>query len=386
MYSTQVYLYQQLTRVLLMDTSAGETFIYRYDPVYAKRLTINKGVDNVLLFEFVNQEQKPVNITGSTFMFRVINTENNALLLQKPMEVLNSTTGRVKVAFTGPELLEVLAQPASYSIQRMQPSGGYSDAVFVDAQAGASAPVDIVDSVLPEFVPSAELTIPTVELTSQMQYGGTSFSNYPDWAGVYWSGGASSAYYNSWLNTEYFSSYLEPQNAVTTIQMDLIGYTGTIKAQCAENYQSIWYNVTESTTYLNETRTIYMNVIGWHPLLRLAFNNSVLGTPDQPGVPATAYGFVADGVVQNIVVSNPGSGYLAPPKIEIIGNGSGAVAEAEIDQYGSVTAINVINGGSGYWPVPNNAVNPASNFPVPPQNQGVVIAITTGFVVNLMYR
>jgi hypothetical protein len=67
MYSTQVYLYQQLTRVLLMDTGGGETFIYRYDPVYAKRLTINKGVDNVLLFEFVNQEQKPVNITGSGY-------------------------------------------------------------------------------------------------------------------------------------------------------------------------------------------------------------------------------------------------------------------------------------------------------------------------------
>ena len=55
MYSTQAYIYQQITQVLLMDTGAGETFIYRYDPVYAKQLTINKGVDNVLLFEFINQ-------------------------------------------------------------------------------------------------------------------------------------------------------------------------------------------------------------------------------------------------------------------------------------------------------------------------------------------
>jgi hypothetical protein len=70
MYSTQVYLYQQLARVLLMDTGGGESFIYRYDPVYAKRLTINKGVDNVLLFEFINQQEKPVNITGSTFLFQ----------------------------------------------------------------------------------------------------------------------------------------------------------------------------------------------------------------------------------------------------------------------------------------------------------------------------
>ena len=48
MYSTTVYLYQQLVRVLLVDTSGGY-FTARYDPVYAKQLTINKGVDNVLL-------------------------------------------------------------------------------------------------------------------------------------------------------------------------------------------------------------------------------------------------------------------------------------------------------------------------------------------------
>ena len=78
----------------MMDTGGGETFTYRYDPVYAKQLTINKGVDNVLLFEFINQEEKPVNITGSTFVFRVINTESNELLLQKPMTILNAATGR----------------------------------------------------------------------------------------------------------------------------------------------------------------------------------------------------------------------------------------------------------------------------------------------------
>jgi hypothetical protein len=93
MYSTQAYVYQQIARVLLMDTGAGETFIYRYDPVYAKRLTINKGVDNVLLFEFINQQEKPVNITGSTFVFRVINTESDALLIQEPMVTLNAATG-----------------------------------------------------------------------------------------------------------------------------------------------------------------------------------------------------------------------------------------------------------------------------------------------------
>ena len=95
MYSTTVYLYQQITKVLLIDTG-GDHFTYRYDPVYAKTLTVNKGVDNVLLFEFINQDQKPVNITGSTFVFRLIDQSGGRLLLVKDMETLSASTGRVK--------------------------------------------------------------------------------------------------------------------------------------------------------------------------------------------------------------------------------------------------------------------------------------------------
>ena len=387
MYSTQVYLYQQLTRVLLMDTGGGETFIYRYDPVYAKQLTINKGVDNVLLFEFVNQEQKPVNITGSTFLFRVINTESNTLLLQKPMTVLNAATGRAKVQFSGSELVEVLAQPASYSIQRTQPGGGYSDAVFVDAQAGARAAVNIVDSIFPQHIPSSPLTIPTTEISSQFSYEGGGYENYP--ASPYWAGNPNGAnYWSSYVNPQFVSSFIEPRNSVTTVQMDLVGYTGTIKAQAAENYQSIWYNITDSVTYYNETKTIHWNLVGWYPLIRMCFDSSLFAAPEYPTTtPAIAYATVIDGVVTSIQMGNNGSGYLAPPKINIVGNGAGARAEAvwnPID--GSVTAINVIDGGSGYWRIPNTVMANPNYYPVPPQQQGAAVIISTGYIENLLYR
>ena len=385
MYSTTAYLYQQRTRVLLLDTSNGSTFTYRWDPVYAKKLTINKGVDNVILFEFINQDQKPVNITGSTFVFRAISQAGDKILVEQPLVALNAATGRAKVTLTTDQLLTVQAQPASYSLARTQ-TGGLTEAVFVDAQAGARAPVDIVNSVLPQFVPSAPLTIPTLEVSNEISYDGAGYSNFPG-GNPYWSGnptGAGSGYPGLW-NTEYFSSFIEPRGPVTTIQMDLIGYTGTIKAQAAENYQSIWYNVTESTTYLNETRTIHMNIIGWHPLLKLCFNNSIFATPEPPGTPAIAYAFCTDGVVTSITVANGGSGYLAPPKVSILGNGAGATAEAIISSGGLVEEIIITNGGSGYWPVPAAGVN-VNAYPVPPQNQGAIVIISTGFVVNLLYR
>ena len=383
MYSTQAYIYQQITRVLLIDTGAGETFTYRYDPVYAKRLTINKGVDNVLLFEFINQEEKPVNITGSSFVFRAIDQKGTKLLVDEPLVILNGPTGRAKVTLSAEQLLEIQAQPANYSITRT--SGNLTEAVFTNAQAGARAPVDIVNSVLPTFVPSSELTIPTLELSNQLQYGGTSYGQYP--GGMYWNGNPNGgSYWNSYNNTEYFSSFIEPRGPVTTVQMDLIGYTGTIKAQWAENYQSLWYNITESTTYLNQTKTIYMNIIGWYPILRLAFNNSVFASPDQPGYPAIAVAYCVDGLVTSITVLDGGSGYLAPPKIDIVGDGAGATAEATISNTGQVVGITVTNPGSGYWPLPSTPNPGASPSPVPASQQGAIVVISTGFVVNLMYR
>jgi len=381
MYSTQVYIYQQITRVLLMDTGAGETFIYRYDPVYAKQLTINKGVDNVLLFEFINQQEKPVNITGSTFLFRVISTAGDELLLEKPMVTLNAATGRAKVTLTSAELLEVLAQPANYSIQRS--SGNLVEAVFTNAQAGARAPANIVDSILPQYVPSAPLTIPTIKLSAQGSPDGIGWTQWP--SNPYYSGNPNGGnYYNSFLNTEYFSSFIEPTKGITTVQMTLVGYTGTIKAQAAENYQSIFYNVTESTTYYDETRTIYMNIVGWHPIIRLCFNNSIFAVPDQPGTPAIATAITENGVVTAINVVNGGNGYLAPPKINIIGSGSGATAEATISG-GVVTGITVTNGGSGYWYLPN-AGSTSVVSPAPPSTSSAAVVISTGYVVDLLYR
>ena len=381
MYSTQAYIYQQITQVLSIDTVDGETFTYRYEPVYAKPLTISKGVDNVLLFEFINQQEKPVNITGSNFLFRAISTAGDEILVEKPLVTLNALTGRAKVTLSSADLLEVLAQPASYSIQRT--SGNLVEAVFVDAQAGARAPCNIVDSILPQHVPSAPLTIPTIKLSAQASFDGAAFGDYP--ANPYWMGNPNGGnYWNSFLNTEFYSSFIEPVNAVTTVQMTLVGYTGTIKAQAAENYQSVFYNVSESVTYYNYTGTIYHNVIGWYPLLRMCFNNSIFAVPDQPSSPALAYAITEGGVVTSINVTNGGSGYLAPPHIDIIGDGSGATAEAVIDQ-GVVIGVNVTNGGSGYWYLPNAGMG-AGLYPNNPQQTGAAVLINTGFVVDLLYR
>jgi len=356
MYSTTVYLYQQIVRVLLVDTSGGY-FSARYDPVYAKQLTINKGVDNVLLFEFINQDQKPVNIAGSSFVFRVVNQTGDELLIAKPMEILSSALGRVKVVLDTEDTINLEAQPASYSIQRT--AGNYVQAAYVDANSQARADCNIVDSVLPQFVPSAECTVP--DMYGKNNYVGTAPTNWPDWA-------LNPQPQNSIQMTEFYSSYMPTNGAsLTTVKYDLVGYTGTVKIQAAQNYESVWYNVSETREYLNATVSEYFNIVGFHPLLRLALNNSI-------GYGAQGNVQVTDGVVTGITITNAGYNYIAPPHIQILGNGSGAEATCTIGDNSQIAGVTIVNGGSGY---------------VPFQFQGSVSAtavFTNGKIENVQYR
>lgn len=356
MYSSTVYLYQQIIRVLMIDTSGGY-FTARYNPVYAKQLTINKGVDNVLLFEFINQDQKPVNITGSNFVFRLMNQTGDRLMIEKNMEILSASTGRVKVVLNSADTIEIIAQPGSYSIQRS--AGNYVQAAFVNDNSGARGDCNIVDSIFPQFVPSQELTIPTIYgKPQQLQPGPT---NWPDWA-------LEPAPVNSTKTTEFYSSEI-PTNGqqLTTVSMDLDHFTGTVKAQAAQDYLGVWYDVTASYEFFNDTKRWYLNVEGYHPLIRLAFNNSI-------GYGASATPNLVGDVIVSVTVNNPGKDYVAPPRVQILGNGAGARAVVDSVGNGQIGTITVLDGGSGYLPLQYQGTRQAT------------ILIDNGTITNLQYR
>jgi hypothetical protein len=357
MYSTTVYLYQQITRVLLVDT-AGGYFTKRYEPVYAKTLTVNKGVDNVLLFEFINQDQKPVNVTGSTFKFRLLTQEGDRLLVEKDMDILSAATGRVRVVLTPADTNDIVAQPGSYSIERTQ--GLYRQAAFTDADAGARADCNIVDSIYPEFLPSLEVTIPTI--TGKNQTVSAAPTGWPDWA-------LNPQPLNSTQKTEFYSSHMTTNgSSLTTVKMDLIHYTGTLKLQAAQDYLAEWYDVTESREYLDATESVYFNAVGFHPLLRIALNTSI-------GYGATAEATVVDGVVTSILLTNAGQSYVAPPYVQILGYGAGATAVATLNSGGGTVAnVTVTTGGSGYVPLQFEGSTAAT------------VLLSNGLVENIQYR
>lgn len=248
MYATTAYLYQQIQTVLLVDIT-GAYFDRRWKPVYAKNLKLNLGVDNVILFQFQNQDQKPVNITGSTFTFRVISQNGEDLLFAKELVPLSAALGRAKVTLTAADTVYFKAQPASWSLEVS--SGDLDQAVFTDDYAGARGVIDIVDSVFPAFVASKDLTIPDQAPQNNVFYTSTVTTN---------------------------------GSRLTTFQLDTLDLSGNLSVEGATVDDGEWYvipvenlatgNTVSTIAFANSTSRLGINVEGFHPLIRLALQKN----------------------------------------------------------------------------------------------------------------
>ena len=317
MYSTTVYLYQQKQQVLIPDTS-GAYFDRRWQPVYAKKLKVNRGVDNVILFEFINQDQKPVNITGSTITYRMMSTDGDELLIQKDLEHLSSAFGRAKVTLTSEELDIIEEQTATYSLERA--SGNLHEAVFTDAYSSGRGQVEIVDSVYPDFVESTIMTVPA----PMIKRASTN------------------------ADRNYTSMAYTADNTLTTFQLDFDNFTGNIIAQGSENQIGPdWYDIGSQIQYNNQKTRAYINIDGRHNWMRFEIN--------QYGLGGNATAEVSNGAVTTLGLNSStiGSQWYGPgtPRVVIDGLGTGATGSATVSG-GAITSITLTNGGQGYIEVP----------------------------------
>jgi len=321
MYSTTAYLYQQKQQVLLIDTS-GAYFDRRWQPVYTKNLKIHRGVDNVILFQFVNQDEKPVNITGSTITFRLISTNGDILLLTKDLEILNATYGRAKVTLLSTDLDEIDAQPVGWSLERNTVTSDLYEPVFSDAYSGGRGKADVVDSVYPAFVPSEIMTVPTNPEISL---------DNP--------------------NRNHTSAVYVQGRPLVTFQMTFDNFSGNVKPQGSNTQLGPWYDIGSQRQYINQLERDHWNVEGYHNYVRFEIN--------QYGYKAKVGNvFVSGGTVTNVAMNNQGSQWLSTPfpNIDIIGEGTGATAYATASS-GSISGAVVVTGGEGYVNNPNAAVN-----------------------------
>ena len=247
MYATSAFIYTQRQIVVLLSGNS----VRRYMPVYAKPLTIHKGVDNQIQFQFINQEQKPVDITDKMIVCRIINSSGTEVLLQKALTLQYAATGIAALEINAAEIEDFDAQQAHYSLEI--PIGEFDYPVYVDQNAGARGDMNIVNSVLPAFVPSASISIPT----------GQPFPNLN-----------SSANANSTANTFYSSTISTEDNSILTLQAEYSGYYGNVVVEGSSIVDADFYPIT-TVTYSNVSDTFGYTIRGYHPYIRMQFTANV---------------------------------------------------------------------------------------------------------------
>ena len=245
MYTTSVFTYVPRQIVVLLSGNSPR----KYMPQYAKPLTLHKGVDNRIQFQFLNQEQKPVNITGKSIKCRLLNYDGTEVLLSKALDLDFALTGIASLRLNAAEIENIPTQKAYYSLEI--PEGEFDYPVFVDQNAGARGDLNIVNSILPSFVPSQAITIPT----------GQPFPNISNS-----SGNTNLVYYTSVINTQ--------DNPVLTIQASYEEYYGNVTIQGSSIVDGDWYDIVTDDELDNIEETRGYTIKGYHPYVRVEFTSN----------------------------------------------------------------------------------------------------------------
>jgi len=245
LYSTNVYYYTQRQLVVLYSGSSNR----RYDIVYAKDLTLNKGVENRIQFQFLNQEQKPVDITGKTISFRLIKYDGSMVYFSKQLTQLLPLTGITQLELDANDIVGVEPQLCHYSLEVVD--GNSHLPVFVSPDASARGVVRVIDSVLPGFVNTIPVTIPSHAPVSNV--GVTFYSSV-------------------------FSTYDNPLfTDILGMQMSLSEFTGNVTIQGSTIPDGDWYDIHEANTYSNVSESLYFLCEGYHPYVRVQYANVTAG-------------------------------------------------------------------------------------------------------------
>lgn len=249
MYTTSVFYYIQRQTVVLLSGYSPR----KYMPQYSKPLTLNKGVDNQIQFQFINQEQKPVDITGKSISCRIINSDGTSVLVAKTLTLQLPLTGIAALELTAAEVENIPAQKAYYSLEI--PTGAFNYPVFVDQNAGARGDMYIVNSILPSFLPSANVTIPTGQAFPNIDSNNSISNVLPN----------ANTYYSSVINTS--------SNPILSIQTSLHEFNGDVLIEGSSLPDADWYPITTSA-YSNTSDTYGYTIRGFHPFVRMVFTSN----------------------------------------------------------------------------------------------------------------
>jgi hypothetical protein len=244
-----------------------------YTPMYQKDIQVVKGVTNTLKFTVKNQDQKPLDISGETLTFNLVNKETGAVHLQVPCVTVDdgstvATRGVATLTLTESDTASLVSKFYKFSVTRTIGGSG-NHVTYANTYYEVAGTIEIVDHVYPAFTDSTKL--PNTDFVRPL---------------------TSSFYSPNGQITEYFSSLVDAQpeykrnGALHTITYYSSNYVGDLTIQATLDSQvtsdTSWVDLT--TINLTSSDSIgYQNVTGVYNYFRLKHlpDNSNTGTLDK---------------------------------------------------------------------------------------------------------
>lgn len=147
------YLYDN---TVLVQYDTDPEVLQRNRVVYTRTLQIYKGVDNVLKIKVQNGDQKPVNISGLTMTFNIVddyvNTNANVVLTAN-ITTVNANAGLGSVTISSLDMVQLDREQYIYNVKIN--NGSANIAAYVDDNYGASGQMMVSNWSYPVNQPAA---------------------------------------------------------------------------------------------------------------------------------------------------------------------------------------------------------------------------------------
>jgi hypothetical protein len=158
MLNLPVYLYTPVIRVFLDLENSTKRGVDMMFHGYAK---ISKGLTNTMRFNFINGDQRPIDVSDKTFVFKMFDPHTNKEVLSKDLDVLDdgqtfNTRGQTELVVDAVLTRNIAAGHYKYSVLRVD--GANLEPVYTDGASRLDGSILLDDGVTAKHVASETLT------------------------------------------------------------------------------------------------------------------------------------------------------------------------------------------------------------------------------------
>lgn len=158
MLNLPVYLYTPAIRVFLDLENSTRRGV---DQMYHGYATIAKGLKNTLKFVFLNGDQRPIDVSEKTFVFKVFDRYTNNEVLEENLTIVDDGAdykirGVASVTLNGTLTRNLPTGIYNYSI--LEVDGAQLSPSYIDGASSISGNLEITDGIVAKHLPSEQLT------------------------------------------------------------------------------------------------------------------------------------------------------------------------------------------------------------------------------------